>query len=166
MRRERSPTRGPVTSRRWSTTCGRDAPSAGRTLNNSTAPGPQRVDLRVYAGEAVDRHLFSTLPGASQHRAQLDQVEDAGVDLDPTGGPGPAEVQRAAGQRQQVVAGHAQPDLRAAAVDQPDVLQLAVPQLPSVDHPEVAQLAGQRPVLHLAPDAVSRVAGELAGQLA
>ena len=49
--------------------------------------------------------------GGLEDLAQPQQVAQPGLELDPAAGPGRAEVQLAVGQRDQVVAGHRQPDV-------------------------------------------------------
>jgi hypothetical protein len=86
-----------------------------------------------------------------EHGAELEQVADAGLDLDAAREPGPAEIEVAIGQGDQVVAADREPHLRLRGGLRCDPLDMAVGERAGKRDLEVGYEAAHAPVERLVP---------------
>ena len=132
----------------------RRRPGAGRRRRRAGPPAPSAAwGLADGTGRLSGQRILR-----SRSRSRR-----PGLELDPAAGPGRAEVQLAVGQRDQVVAGHRQPDVGLRAPSGPSGTHVQVPhrsgaQPAEHDLVEVGQPAGQAAV----EPGGRRVGGEVA----
>lgn len=107
-------------------------------------PGLRRVRRAGVDHSCADRGVCGY--SRSEQFAQLDEIEDAGFDLDAATGPGRRRVQRSIDEGDEVVAGGRQADLGGGVVAVGDIDDLPVEQPAMEGDIQVGNAAGERAV--------------------